>query len=106
MEVLTEETAKRSIPAPQRRRAAEILVSIWTDVARDLALAGAGGTRSIRDPDLLEELVAAAAGLPEGAAAAALAATERAAMLLAANASPELVLDVLALDWPRLRRAA
>ncbi len=96
----------RAIPAPLRRKAAEILVSVWTDVARDLALAGAGGARSVRDPDLLEELSAAAAELPDGAAAAALATTERAAMLLAANASPELVLDVLALDWPRRRRAA
>jgi len=96
----------RAIPAPLRRKAAEILVSVWTDVARDLALAGAGGARSVRDPDLIEELSAAAADLPAGAAAAALGSTERAAMLLAANASPELVLDVLALDWPRRRRAA
>jgi DNA polymerase-3 subunit delta' len=96
----------RAIPATLRRKAAEMLVSVWTDVARDLALAGAGGARSVRDPDLIEELSAAAAELPDGAAAAALATTERAAMLLAANASPELVLDVLALDWPRRRRAA
>lgn len=96
----------RAIPAPLRRKAAEIIVSVWTDVARDLALAGSGGLASVRDPDLIEELSAAAAELPDGAAAAALATTERAAMLLAANASPELVLDVLALDWPRRRRAA
>ena len=96
----------RAIPAPLRRKAAEILVSVWIDVARDLALAGSGGLASVRDPDLIEELSAAAADLPDGAAAAALATTERAAMLLAANASPELVLDVLVLDWPRRRRAA
>ncbi len=96
----------RAIPAPLRRRAAEILVSVWIDVARDLALVSAGGVRAVRDPDLLEELTAAAADLPDGAAALALAATERAATLLAANGSPELVLDVLVLDWPHRRRAA
>jgi DNA polymerase-3 subunit delta' len=97
---------KTTIPPAARRRAAEILVSIWIDIARDLALAGSGGVRSVRDPDLIEELTAAAADLPDGAAAASLAGTERAATLLANNASPELVLDVLALAWPRRRRAA
>ena len=97
---------KTKIPPAVRRRAAEILVSIWIDLARDLALAASGGVRSVRDPDLIEELSAAAADLPDGAAAASLAGTERAATLLANNASPELVLDVLALDWPHRRRAA
>jgi hypothetical protein len=97
---------KTTIPPAARRRAAEMLVSIWIDIARDLALAGSGGVRSVRDTDLIEELTAAAADLPDGAAAASLAGTERAATLLANNASPELVLDVLALDWPRRRRAA
>jgi DNA polymerase III delta' subunit len=102
----TEPAVGRAIPAPLRRRAAEILVSVWIDVARDLALVSAGGVRAVRDPDLLEELTAAAADLPDGAAALALAATERAATLLAANGSPELVLDVLVLDWPHRGRAA
>ena len=101
-----EAVSGRKVPASARRRAAEILVSVWIDLARDLALAGSGGLRSVRDPDLIEELTAAAAALPDGAAAASLAGTERAATLLANNASPELVLDVLALDWPRRRRAA
>jgi hypothetical protein len=100
------EAVAGKVPASARRRAAEILVTVWIDLARDLALAGSGGVRSIRDPDLIEELMAAAADLPDGAAAASLAGTERAATLLANNASPELVLDVLALDWPRRRRAA
>ncbi len=101
-----ESVSGKKIPAAARRRGAEILVSVWIDLARDLALAGSGGVRSVRDPDLIEELSAAAADLPDGAAAASLAGTERAATLLANNASPELVLDVLALDWPRRRRAA
>jgi DNA polymerase III delta' subunit len=104
-EAATEPSA-RTVPAAVRRRAAEALVLIWIDVARDLALVGAGGARSVRDPALLEDLTAAAADLPDGASAMALGAAERAATLLAANASPELVLDVLALDWPVRRRAA
>ena len=58
----------RAIPPPCAGRRRRSLVSVWTDVARDLALAGAGGARSVRDPDLLEELSAAAAELPDGAA--------------------------------------
>ena len=105
-ELEAEAVSGKKIPASARRRAAEILVSVWIDLARDLALAGSGGLRSVRDPDLIEELTAAAAALSDGAAAASLAGTERAATLLANNASPELVLDVLALDWPRRRRVA
>ena len=73
-------------------------------MARDLALAGAGGVRSVRDPDLIEELSAAAADLPDGAAAAALADHRAGGDAAGRERSPELVLDVLALDWPRRRR--
>jgi DNA polymerase III delta' subunit len=95
----------RQIPATERRQAAEILLGLWADVARDLALVGAGGGRSVRDPVLLEELGAAAAAIDRTTMAAFLDRTARAAELLAANVSPELLLDSLALAWPRARAA-
>jgi len=96
----------KAVPATERRRAAEILVTLWSDVARDLALAGAGGGRSVRDPVLLEELTAVAATVEPGVAAAFLDRTARAAELLVSNVSPELILDTLALAWPRPRPVA
>ena len=60
----------------------------------------------MRDVALMEELDAAARDLPEGAPAAALARLVRASELLDANVSPELVLDVLLVRWPRRRSLA
>ena len=94
----------RAVPAALRRRAAEALVLVWTEVARDLALVAAGGAASVHDPAMLEETMKAAAGLPPDAAVAALRRLERAGMLIAANVSPELVLDALAIAWPRRQR--
>jgi DNA polymerase III delta' subunit len=96
----------RAVPAPLRRRAAEALVLVWTEVARDLALVAAGGSASVHDPTMLEETVKAAEGLPPGVAVEALRRLERAGTLLAANVSPELVLDALAIAWPRRRGAS
>lgn len=95
----------RPVPASDRRQAAEILLALWADVARDLALVGAGGGRSVRDPVLLEELAVAAAAVDPAAIAGFLGRTARGAELLAANVSPELLLDSLALAWPRPRAA-
>ena len=92
--------------ASERRRAAEILLGLWTEVARDLALAGAGGGRSVRDPVLLEELTATAAMVDLEGVGQFLDRAARGAELLAANVSPELLLDSLALAWPRNRAAA
>jgi DNA polymerase-3 subunit delta' len=95
----------RAIPAARRRRAAEALIAVWLDVTRDVALVGAEGTASVRDPDLLEESRAAAAALDPAGPARFLATLERGAELVAGNVSPELVLDSLVLAWPE-RRAA
>jgi DNA polymerase III subunit delta' len=102
----TDELSGRAVPASERRRAAEILISLWMDVARDLALAGSGGARSVRDPVMLDELVAAASGLDPGAIARFLDRSARGAELLVSNVSPELLLDSLALAWPRRRVVA
>jgi DNA polymerase-3 subunit delta' len=92
-------------PASERRRAAMTLVSIWRDVARDLAVAGLGDERLVRDSALLDEL-RAAHGISTAALAAFLERLDRSGELIDANASPELVLDVLVLSWPRRPRAA
>lgn len=92
-------------PASERRRAATTLVAIWREVARDLAVAGLGDERLVRDAGLLDEL-RAASGLSTGELAAFLERLDRSGELIEANASPELVLDVLVLGWPRRSRAA
>ncbi len=95
-----DDVGTRAVPAARRRRAAEALIDVWMDVTRDLALVAADGSRSVRDPDLLEELVAATRGVPSGAAAAFLEQLARGAELVGGNVSPELVLDSLALASP------
>jgi len=91
----------RTPPASERRRAVEILLGLWADVARDLVLVGVGGSRSVHDTVLLDELAAIARAIGPGTAAAFLERSARAVELLAANVSPELVLDALVLAWPR-----
>ncbi len=98
--------ARKGPAAPERRHAVEILMGLWGDVARDLALVGSGGARSVRDTVLLEELTAASAVIPPGAAAAFLARSAQAAEMLASNVSPELLLDALVLAWPHRLAAA
>lgn len=93
-------------PATERRRAAESLVALWTDVTRDVALCQRGLGRDVRGLDLLDESTAMAGRLPEAAVTAFLDRLGRAALLLRSNVSPELVLDDLALRWPRPEAAA
>jgi len=100
-----DERSAKTTPS-ERRRAAEILLTLWADVARDLALVRAGGSRSVRDPVLLEEFTTTAEALDPSALVAFLVRAERGMDLIAANVSPELVLDSLALAWPRRAAAA
>jgi DNA polymerase III delta' subunit len=93
-------------PASERRRAAEALVSLWVDVTRDLALAQVGLGRSVRDFGLLEEIEGLATRLDRTELIAFLDRLGRAAVLISSNVSPELVLDDLALSWPRTHQAA
>jgi DNA polymerase III, delta subunit len=99
-------TAATRTPAAERRRGVEILLGLWTDVARDLVLVETGGDRSVRDTVLLEELSAISAVIPAGSAAVFLGRAARAAELLASNVSPELILDALVLAWPHRLAAA
>ena len=101
----TDEPRETRAPASERRRAAATLIDIWRDVARDLAVAGLGDERLVRDTSLLDEL-RAASGVSTGELTAFLERLDRSGELIEANASPELVLDVLVLNWPRRPRAA
>ncbi len=92
---------ERKASAAERRRALGVLLDVWRGLARDLALAELGAVRSIRDVGLLEELTAAAATVDPGEFAAFIGRLARAGELLEANVSPELVLDVLLVRWPR-----
>jgi DNA polymerase-3 subunit delta' len=96
----------RRTSAAARRRALLLLLDAWRALARDLACAQRGAPGSIRDIGLLEEIEAAARDLPPDAAAGMLTRLVRADELVAGNVSPELVLDVLLVRWPRRRHAA
>ena len=96
----------RPIAATERRRAVELLLGLWMDVARDMILVGAGGARSVHDTVLLDDLSAVSASIPAGAAARFLERAARSAELLASNVSPELILDALTLAWPRATAVA
>jgi len=100
-----EEGPVRKTPAAARRRALLLLLDAWRALARDLACAQRGAPGSIRDIALLEEIEAAARDLPADAAAGILTRLVRADELVAGNVSPELVLDVLLVRWPRRRHA-
>jgi hypothetical protein len=87
-------------PAAERRRAALVLVAIWRDLVRDLALVERGELRPVRETELLDELESAAGRLGTGSGFF-LARLARAGELLEGNVGPELALDVLALAWGR-----
>jgi hypothetical protein len=105
-EAAADDSAPAKTPAALRRRGLLLLLDTWRSLSRDLALAACGALGSVREVGLLEEIEAAARDLPPGAAAAALARLARADALIAGNVSPELVLDVLLVRWPRRRHAA
>lgn len=92
-------------PAAERRRAAEALIGLWTDVARDLALCQRGLDGSARDLGLLDETAQAAARIDVHDLDAFLDRLGRGAVLIVGNVSPELLLDDLALAWPQPRAA-
>jgi DNA polymerase III delta' subunit len=93
--------ASSRTPATERRRGVEVLLGLWTDVARDLVLIGLGGARSVHDTVMLDELAAIAATVDRADAEAFLGRAARSAEWLATNVSPELILDTLVLAWPR-----
>ena len=93
-------------PATERRQAAEALIGLWTDVARDLAFCQRGLDGSVRDLALLDDARSLAARLDAAAIGAFIDRLGMAGVLIAGNVSPELVLDDLALAWPRPRASS
>jgi hypothetical protein len=96
----------RKASAADRRRALATVLEAWHDVARDLVLVQRGAGRSVRQVGMLDELGVAARGVRPDAATAFVARLIRADELVAGNASPELVLDVLLVRWTTLGRVA
>jgi hypothetical protein len=77
------------------------VLDTWSGLTRDLLLARLGELGRLRDPGLLEDLQAIAPTVDEADLAAFLARITRAGELLEANLVPELLLDALAVSWPR-----
>ena len=86
--------------AAERRRGAAVLVAIWRDLARDLALVRLGEERGVRDPGLLDDLRAVAPGVDPAALAAFLGRLDEIGELLEGNIRPDLAVDSLLLGWP------
>ena len=87
------------VPAAERRAAALVLVGIWRDVVRDLALVHLGEPGDVRQVDLLDDLEAAAGRVQPTFAATQLGRLDTAGERLDGNVSPELVVDALVLGW-------
>ena len=98
-------SARRASPA-ERRGAVSQIVSVWREVARDLAVAARGGRRELHQHELLDEVFEAAARLDVGEMTAFLGRIDAVGRALEAYANPELALDVLLLEWPRTRAVA
>jgi hypothetical protein len=76
-------------------------MEIWASIGRDLAVAGSGGARQLRETELVDEIRASAAALDVAGVTAFMARLSEVAGQLDDNINPELALDVLALSWPR-----
>lgn len=92
---------KRRVPASERREAARALIDAWRAVARDIAVARAGGRRELRDATLVDEVRSLADRLSETDLVAFLGRLDETERLVEANASPEIAIDTLLLAWPR-----
>jgi DNA polymerase III delta' subunit len=97
--------ARRASPAERRGAVAQI-INVWRDVARDLAVAARGGKRELRQHDLLDELTTAGSRVDATAVTRFLERIDAVGRALDSYANPELALDVLLLEWPRMKAAA
>jgi len=86
------------VPAAERRAAALALIGVWRDLLRDLATVAAGEPRLVRDVELIDDLERVAGATTTPDLGAALRRLDTAGERLEGNVSPELVLDVLALQ--------
>jgi DNA polymerase III subunit delta' len=101
-----EPSAARKMPPAERRRALIALLDAWREVGRDLAVVERTGGPAVRDVDLLEDLRGAASALDPHQLLRFLDRLDALAVAVESYASPELVLDVLLLAWPRVSHQA
>lgn len=101
----TDDDAAPKLAAADRRSAAVTLIDVWASVGRDLAVAQAGGSRQLRELELVDELGVLGPAVSAGALRSFLAQLAATAKQLDENINPELALDVLALSWPRIDSA-
>jgi DNA polymerase-3 subunit delta' len=94
------------LAAADRRSAAATLVGVWSAIARDLAVAAAGGTRHLRALELVDDLRGVAPAVSTAALSAFMVRLVAISGQLDENVNPELALDVLALSWPRVESPA
>jgi DNA polymerase-3 subunit delta' len=85
----------------ERRRAVRLVLEVWRDLGRDLAVATRGEGRGIRDLDQLEELRDVGGRIDQLALHAFLDRLDRLSLAVESYANPELTLDALLLAWPR-----
>jgi DNA polymerase-3 subunit delta' len=102
----TGDGASPKLAASDRRAAATTLTEIWASVARDLAVAGLGGAKRIRELELMDDIRGVAPAITATRLSTFLAQLAAIAIQLDENVSPELALDVVALSWPRVEAAA
>ncbi len=86
----------------ERRRAVTLVIDVWRDLGRDLAVATLGQGRGVRDLDQLERLLEIGSRIDQVALRRFLDRLDRLALAIEGYASPELTLDTLLLTWPRI----
>jgi DNA polymerase-3 subunit delta' len=96
--------AARRLQPVERRRALQVIIEVWRDVGRDLAVVAHGDGRSVRQLDQLEDLRVAAGRIDTRALRHFLDRLDRLSLAVEGYASPELTLDALLLSWPRPSR--
>jgi DNA polymerase-3 subunit delta' len=95
--------ASKRLQPIERRRAVLLIIEIWRELGRDLAIAAAGDGKGIRDLDQLDELLAASRSIDTAQLHRFLDRLDRLMLAIEGYASPELTLDALLLTWPHTR---
>jgi hypothetical protein len=99
-------SAGSSRPAPaERRRAVLRVLHAWRDIARDLAIVAEADVRTIRHPQLIDDL-RAASRIDRHDLVLFLERLDGLIVAVESYANPELTMDALVLDWPQARRVA
>jgi len=92
------------LQAVERRRATSLIIDVWRDLGRDLAVAARAGGRGVRDLDQLDELLDLGPRMDAAALDGFLDRLDGYQLAIESYANPELVLDTLLLAWPRPAR--